>query len=118
MAIYVTTENPLELYKKIGNAINAGEIETWKIDDNKLLTHATSTGQWERAAWFGCKLEDGLAIFFIVGRNDRAMTIEEYAIYHGRFLEMLLSHFDHDATVISISPLIDTRYDKCPMNVQ
>ena len=116
MAIYVTTGNPKKLHKGIKDAINAGEIQTWKIDGNGLLTHCTSTDQWEREAWFGCILEENRIVFCINGREDRALTVPEYAIYHGRFVEMLLTHFDRDFSDIQVSPLIDSAYDRCPMN--
>jgi len=39
------------------------------------------------------------------------MTIVEYAVYHGRFVEMLLTHFDKECDAIEVSPLA-TSYDR------
>lgn len=35
----------------------------------------------------------------------------DYAIYHGRFVEMLLAHFDHQCDSIDVSSL-GTKYDR------
>ena len=42
-------------------------------------------------------------IFGIVGNKQVKMTKSLYAVYHGRFSEMLLSHFDDEIDEIEIT---------------
>jgi hypothetical protein len=37
---------------------------------------------------------NGSLNFGILGRKEETISSEVYAIYHGRFVEMLLAHFD------------------------
>ncbi len=48
----------------------------------------------------------------MIGRPGIPISIPEYAIYHGRFSEMLLAHFDHDFDYIYITALLDPDYDQ------
>ena len=38
------------------------------------------------------------------------MTVNEYAVFHGRFVEMLLDNYDHMCSSIEVTPL-GTKYD-------
>ena len=49
-------------------------------------------------------------MFFVIRRKGVDMTIVEYAVYHGRFVEMLLAHFNKECDAIEVSPLA-TNYD-------
>jgi hypothetical protein len=46
-----------------------------------------------------------MLLFAIVGRQNVKMTREVYAIFHGRFAEMLLAHFDLEFSTVSATPL-------------
>lgn len=94
MAIIITNSNPSELLKKIYKAIDDKKVVTWSYDKDKDLTHQTT--QWENKAWFRPKIYPNELRFGILGRNDIKLSREVYAIYHGRFIEMLLAHFDSD----------------------
>jgi len=41
-------------------------------------------------------IEDGKVIFKIFAPRNTAMSKVVYAVYHGRFIEMLLRHFDEE----------------------
>lgn len=109
MAIKVKTKNPSSLINDIKQMIDDKKVDTWKYDSDGDFTH--SSPQWEYHAWIRAKIV-GLdeVVFSIIGRNDRKMTTMEYAIYHGRFVEMLLVHFDGVCKSIDVSPL-PTLYD-------
>ncbi|MDP3493823.1 MAG: hypothetical protein Q8R82_11965 [Hyphomonadaceae bacterium] len=92
MAIIITNANPAELLKEIYKAIDEKKIITWSYDKDKDFTHATA--QWENKAWFRSKIYDNELRFGIYGQKNIELTKEIYAIYHGRFIEMLLAHFD------------------------
>lgn len=103
MALIVKTKNPNELLKKIRNEIQNENIDTWLVDDDGDFTHTPE--QWNCKAWMhkiSNSSEDSL-IFGIVGNKQEKMTKSLYAVYHGRFSEMLLSHFDDEIEEIEIT---------------
>lgn len=114
MAIYVSSSNPQLLVDKIYEAISQGDIDTWLIDKlhNNCLTHKTSDNQWFRKAWIGYQIEPEQVVFYMIGRAGVSINVTEYAIYHGRFTEMLLAHFDHDFDYIHTSALLNPDYDQ------
>lgn len=93
MAIIFNTKKPRTIITNIRKMIDNGEIDTWSYDKDGDFTHV---GQWENKAWFTPKIEDDKLSFFIVGRKSVNMTLMEYSIYHGRFVELLLNHFPQD----------------------
>ena len=108
MAIYVKTSNPEGLVNNIKEKIQDKHIETWICDSAGDFTH--NTDQWRYHAWMRARVEVGKVVFSILCRNDRSLTITEYAVYHGRFAEMLLTHFDKSIDGLEITPLA-TKYD-------
>jgi hypothetical protein len=92
MAVRVFCDNPTELLGKIKKAIREAEVETWLLDSDGDFTH--SPAQWKNKAWFRASVETDRIVFYIFGRKAERMSKEIYAIYHGRFIEMLLAHFD------------------------
>lgn len=113
MAIFVTTEKPSILVEKIKTAIERHEIETWSIDSDGDYTHTAD--QWINHAWFRAKIEESRVVFFIICRNDENLSVIDYGVYHGRFTEMLLNHFDKDCDNIEVTPLAST-YDSVVAN--
>lgn len=113
MAIFVETNTPRRLIRYIREAIDEGTIDTWSYDFDGDFTHETD--QWRRRAWIGAVAEDHRVVFYAICREDRNMSITEYAVFHGRFLEMLLAHFDHECSRIEVTPLA-TKYDRVNHN--
>lgn len=104
MALIVKTNNSLELLKNIEKEMQNGNIVTWKIDNDGDYTY--SPEQWCNKAWFhkySRENEHDIVRFGIIGNQKRKMTSSLYAIYHARFLEMLLSHFDEIIENIQIT---------------
>lgn len=108
MAIFVSTDTPGLLVDGIKKKIEEHKIDTWIIDSDGDYTH--NTDQWRNRAWIRHKIESGRVVFFVICRTDANMSIVEYALFHGRFVEMLLTHFDHECTTIEVTPLAST-YD-------
>lgn len=108
MAIYVKADNPSDLVKRIRDGINDKKIETWLCDSDGDFTH--DTDQWRFHAWIRAHIEEGRVVFSIICRKDRNLSVLDYAIYHGRFCEMLLRHFDNTCKGIEVTPLA-TKYD-------
>ncbi len=94
MAVRVYCESPGTLLRKIKAAIRDGSIETWEVDDAGDFTHVPE--QWSKKAWLRPKIMDDHLIFNIVGQESKPMARAVYGVYHGRFIEMLLNHFDRD----------------------
>lgn len=115
MAIYVNTSSPSELLKKVKEQINNGKIVTWLVDDDGDFTY--NVDQWRYKAWLRPTIVSNKLIMGMLCRNDKNISITEYAIYHGRFVEMLLQHFDNKFIDI-ISTAMPTGYDTVSSNIK
>ena len=100
---------PRELLEKINRFIREGNSQTWEIDSDGDFTHIPE--QWKNKAWLTVFLTDESIVFGIWPPAGKTISTEVYAVYHGRFSEMLLAHFDEDFTDIRISSL-PTEYDR------
>ena len=109
MSIYVRTENPRKLVDDINEKINNSGIDTWSVDKDGDYTHTSQ--QWQFHAWIHPIIETDRIVFAIWGRVSENLSVVDYAIYHGRFVEMLLAHFDQQCTSIEISSLA-SGYDR------
>ena len=98
----------MTLVLKIRKMIDNGEIDTWSYDKDGDFTH---TGQWENKAWFTPKVEEGKLTFLIIGRKSVNMTLTEYSIYHGRFVELLLNHFPQEMLSLLVTAPLQTQGD-------
>ncbi len=103
MAVRVYCNNPHELLESIKIAIDAGEVETWKVDSDGDFTHSPT--QWAHLAWMRATIFDDHITFNILGSKTKKMSRTVYAVYHGRFIEMLLAHFDGQFTRASATAL-------------
>jgi len=102
MAIIIKTTNPTQLLALIKKEIDNGKIETWSYDSYGDFTHTPD--QWKNKAWLRPAIYSGELRFGILDPKDIELSIVVYGVYHGRFIEMLLSHFDKnfsDATATS-----------------
>jgi len=101
MALIVQTFDANDLLRSIYVAIEKRAIETWECDKDRDFTH--SPEQWRNKAWLHPNISGGQLRFGLVGQKDVVMTKVIYAVYHGRFAEMLLTHFDDKIRSISIT---------------
>lgn len=108
MSIYVKTTCPHELLSAIREKVNKNMVDSWEVDSDGDFTHKSE--QWRYKAWFHPVIEDDRVVFAIWGRKSKNMSVEEYAAYHGKFVRMLLVHFDHQVNSIEVTPLATT-YD-------
>ena len=92
MALIIKTDTPSDLLKKIYEGIDKGEIKTWEYDSDKDFTHVPE--QWYKKAFLRPKVGVGELRFGILGIQGTSLSKEIYGVYHGRFIEMLLTHFD------------------------
>lgn len=92
MAVIVNVSEPEGLLQAIRSAARGGELETWSMDADGDFTH--SRPQWRLKAWFRPRVSEGMIVFNILAPREAVMSRATYAVYHGRFIEMLLAHFD------------------------
>ena len=96
MAIIVETSDPAGLLKAIYEAINDKKVKTWSYDSDGDFTHTPQ--QWKDQAWLKPKVYASELRFSILKPEVGELQTYIYAAYHGRFIEMLLAHFDDSFT--------------------
>lgn len=109
MALVINTSNPTALLSAIKKAIDDKKIETWFYDSDGDFTHTPD--QWKFQAWLRPVVAPGVLIFGLLGKKDVVMTKLIYGVYHGRFIEMLLTHFDNDFSAASATAQKDAQVD-------
>jgi hypothetical protein len=109
MALIVNTPNPKDLLASIRKAIDESKVETWSYDQDGDFTHTPN--QWIYQAWLRPVVVPGALIFGLVGKKDVQMTKVVYGVYHGRFTEMLLTHFDDDFSAANATAQKDANVD-------
>jgi hypothetical protein len=109
MAIIVNTPNPGQLLAAIKKEIEQKTVETWRYDADGDFTHTPN--QWAYQAWLRPVVAPGTLIFGLLGKKDTQMTKVVYGVYHGRFIEMLLTHFDDQFSAASATAQKDARVD-------
>ena len=92
MAIVVLTTNPAGLLRAIKTAIDGEEVVTWSYDSDGDFTHTPE--QFQRKSWLRPQVQEGKLVFGILAPQNTTMSKSLYGVYHGRFIEMLLTHFD------------------------
>jgi hypothetical protein len=103
MAVIVSAPDPAGLLRAIREAIDAQKVATWSYDSDGDFTHTAE--QWKYKAWLRPRQEQGLLIFNILTPKNTTLSTPIYAVYHGRFIEMLLAHFDEKFSRASASAL-------------
>lgn len=93
MALHFKTTTPKKLLATYKKAIDDGHVATWSYDKDGDFTHTAD--QWVRKAWLRPKVIEGTELkFIILTPKDTEMSSVVYAVYHGRFIESMLSHCD------------------------
>ena len=95
MAIVVYTSAPKSLLEEIKKGIDKGTVDTWIYDKDGDFTHKPEP--WENKAWLRPDTSSGVLQLGLLGPKDVEITKGVYGVYHGRFIEMLLTHFDGES---------------------
>ena len=103
MSLWLNAPDPSSLLKRLKAAIDAGHITTWAYDRDGDFTHTPS--QWVNRAWLQPHIMSNELVLTIVGQKAVPLDREAYAVYHGRFAEMMLAHFDQEFSSIRTSAL-------------
>jgi hypothetical protein len=86
------TTTPLALLSEIKKAIDDKKVTTWSYTKEGHFTHTPD--QWRAKAWLFPKVDGSELRFGIIRPQSGNVSTEVYAVYHGRFMEMMLAHFD------------------------
>jgi hypothetical protein len=103
MAIVVNTNNPRGLLSAIKKAVDDDKVDTWSYDEDGDFTHTAD--QWNRRAWLRPHIREDRLVFNIFPPRAKTLSRVMYGIYHGRFIEMLLNHFDERFKEVSATAL-------------
>lgn len=106
MALIVKTNNPKGLLEAIKKSIDSKSVQTWSYDSDGDFTHTPD--QWKTKGWMRPKVNNGELHFVFLGNKQVTTTKLIYAIYHGRFAEMLLNHFDDSFSRVEATALPTT----------
>jgi len=109
MAIVVYTRSPRTLLDAIYKAIDDQRIVTWSYDKDGDFTHTRD--QWREKAWLHPQTSSGLLQLGLIGQRHVVMTKSVYGVYHGRFVEALLTHFDSSISSITATAQQDAVVD-------
>lgn len=102
MAIYIHTDDPHGLHKKLTASICNREIITWDVDKDGDYT--IDRDQWRFRAWFRATEKQDQLVFGIVQSRKYVMTNELYGVYHGRLVSTLLAHFGNIISEVHVTP--------------
>ena len=108
--IHTLIDGP-RLIEMINEAINNGQIKSWIVDSDGDYTR--SQEPWKERAWIRYsqdKNDQNHVLFIIVQPKNQSISKAVYGVYHGRFAEMLITHFDSYISELGISPLL-TEHD-------
>ncbi|SRR6266568_1085097 len=101
--VRVVSPNPRVLLEDIEQAIAENKITTWEESSRGSFTHATE--QWRNKAWFRPTIDAEGVVFNIIRPKGGKVSRDAYAIYHGHFASMLLTHFDNKLKIIELTAL-------------
>jgi hypothetical protein len=92
MAVHLETSDPSGLLAAIRKAIDDDKVKTWTYDKDGDFTHTAA--QWKNRAWMRPHILGNELRLNIIAPLNTTLSVSTYAIYHGRFIEMMLAHCD------------------------
>jgi hypothetical protein len=90
MAVRAMTDDAQGLLDEIKEQIDGGHIDTWVYDKDGDFTHTPP--QWKNKAWLKPKVEKERLRLRIIKQQNTALSREVFAVYQGRFIEILVKH--------------------------
>ena len=103
MAVRFYTSDPRALLEAIYKGIDGGHVATWAYDKDGDFSH--SPDQWKGLAWLKPSVETDSLLLTILPPQGKNVSVLAYAVYHGRFVEMVLNHFDKFFSASYVSAL-------------
>jgi len=110
MAIRFETTTPQKLLSTFKKAIDDGEVVTWAYDKDGDFYHTPD--QWKNVGWLRPNIEQGQRLTMnFLARTGRKTSKADYGVYHGRFIESMLTHCD-DLFSVATATALPTNSDK------
>src|SRR5438876_10058301 len=97
--LVVNTPHPEELLAALRRAVDSRKIEAWSCDHDGDYTY--DQPPWRGKAFLRPVVIVGALKFVLLGQQNALMTKAAYGVYLGRFIELLLAHFDDRFTGLS-----------------
>jgi hypothetical protein len=92
MSVRALTDDAVGLLARIKKLLDQGHIDSWAYDDTGDFTHTASSGQWKNKAWFRPEAKSDRLRFRLIKPKNNKINRTVFAVYHGRFIEMLIGH--------------------------
>ena len=92
MAINFETSDPQKLLTTFKHLIDQKKVLTWSYDRDGDFTHTPD--QWANKGWLRPSVFSGRLILNFLGNEKVTTTSALYGVFHGRFLESMLTHCD------------------------
>lgn len=104
MAILIRTNHAQSIVYRLKEQINNNLNMAWAYDEEGDFMYKDG----KLAAWMRPVVGTNRLDFYVVGRKDTEISVQEYAVFHGRFVEMLLTYFPRECTyMIVTSPFVN-----------
>lgn len=101
--VSVSTSNPSGLLQAIKKAIDDKEITTWSYDKDGDFIHEAA--QWKDKAFLRPSLGQTQLNFSFYLYKNTSLAEDVLGVFHGRFTEMLVNHFEGVFSSIAIGNL-------------
>lgn len=92
MAVNFESRDPTNLLATFKKAIDEGRVDTWSYDKDGNFTHTPP--QWRDQAVLRPTILNGWLVMNFYLRKGQKASKALYAVYHGRFIESMLTHCD------------------------
>lgn len=112
--ITINTKGKADLVaKRIINTMRSQIILDWIIDDEDDMT--LSNIQWRNKSWMRIKKSRNNKQLYVamIGSAANNITSPMYAVYHSKFIEMLLRYFDTEIETFEVSSALIVGVDEC-----
>ena len=90
MAINFETSTPNKLLADFKKAIKDGHVVTWALDSDGDFYHTPD--QWKSEAYLRPKVFEGTRLTLNFYTRTTKASKAAYGVYHGRFIELMLTH--------------------------
>jgi hypothetical protein len=97
MAITFETSTPNKLLAAFKKAIDDGRVVTWAIDSDGDFYHTPD--QWKSLAYLTASVVEGERLMLNFFTRTTKASKAAYGVYHGRFIESMLTHCDELFTI-------------------
>lgn len=99
--ISVSTGNPGALLQAIKKAIDEKKISTWSYDKEGDFIHEAA--QWKNKGFLRPSLDQTHLHLSFYLFPDSSLEKDVLGVFHGRFAEMLVNHFEGSFSSIAIA---------------